>query len=312
MQTTLETGRVQGTVAGDAGGESPTAQSGALPESPSQLASTAPLVELADAEVRLGTRTLWSGVDLELRPGDFMAVLGPNGVGKTTLLRALLGMAPVSAGVVSVLGQPVGRANSRIGYLPQRRSFDAGMRVRGVDLVRLGLDGARWGVPLPTWMTRRQGRATERVRQVIDLVGASDFVEQPIGELSGGEQQRLLIAQALVREPALLLLDEPLNALDLPSQAAITALIAGIAHERGIGVMMVAHDVNPLMGYLDQVAYVGDGRIVAGTPENVVTTETLSRLYGTTVEVVRAADGRLAVLGQPEVHAVCHGSECPQ
>lgn len=272
--------------------------------------SADPLVELRDTEVRLGTRVLWTGVDLELAPGDFMAVLGPNGVGKTTLLRALLGMVPVSAGEIRVLGQPVGQANPRIGYLPQRRNFDAGLRVRGVDLVRFGLDGNRWGVPLPSWMTRRRGRAAERVREVIDLVGASHFAEQPIGEISGGEQQRLLIAQALVREPGLLLLDEPLNGLDLPSQAAITALIAGIAHEQGIGVMMVAHDVNPLMGYLDQVAYVGDGRIVAGTPEEVVTTETLSRLYGTTVEVVRAADGRLAVLGQPEVHAVCHGAEC--
>jgi zinc/manganese transport system ATP-binding protein len=269
-----------------------------------------PLVELRDAQVRLGTRTLWTGVDLALAPGDFMAVLGPNGVGKTTLLRVLLGMVPVSAGQVRVLDGPVGQANPRIGYLPQRRSFDAGLRVRGVDLVRLGLDGNRWGMPLPSWMSRQRARAAERVRDVIDLVGASHFAEQPIGEISGGEQQRLLIAAALVREPALLLLDEPLNGLDLPSQAAITALIAKIAHEQGIGVMMVAHDVNPLMGYLDQVAYVGDGRILAGTPNAVITTETLSRLYGTTVEVVHAADGRLAVLGQPEVHAVCHGSEC--
>jgi zinc/manganese transport system ATP-binding protein len=147
---------------------------------------------------------------------------------------------------------------------------------------------------------------------VIERVGATGFAERSIGEISGGEQQRLLIAQALVRDPALLLLDEPLNGLDLPSQAAIIALVNDIVRGQGIGVMMVAHDVNPLIGSLDQVAYVGDGSIVVGSPDEVVTKETLSRLYGAAIEVVRTADGRVAVLGQPEVHAVCHGSECEQ
>lgn len=290
---------------------SPDATGAATPDDAADAGS--PTVELHGAAVRLGDRTLWSGVDLALAPGEFMAVLGPNGVGKTTLLRVVLGMLPISAGEVRVLGGRVGHANSRIGYLPQRRNFDSGVRIRGVDLVRLGLDGDRWGVPLPgmALLSRAKRAENEHVRDVIELVGATRFAERPIGEISGGEQQRLLIAQALVRDPALLLLDEPLNGLDLPSQAAITALISDISREQGIGVMMVAHDVNPLMGYLDQVAYVGDGRIVAGSPEDVITTEMLSRLYGTRVEVVRAADGRLAVLGQPEVRATCHGSECP-
>jgi zinc/manganese transport system ATP-binding protein len=271
-----------------------------------------PVIELHDAAVQLGERVLWSGVDLALAPGEFMAVLGPNGVGKTTLLRVVLGLLPTSAGEVRVLGKPAGRRNARIGYLPQRRSFDAGLRIRGIDLVRLGLNGDRWGIPLPGARLFSAGARAEdaHLREVIDLVGASHFAERSIGEISGGEQQRLLIAQALVRDPALLLLDEPLDGLDLPSQAAITMLISDISRARDIGVMMVAHDVNPLVGYLDQVAYVGDGHIVAGTPEEVVTTETLSRLYGTAVEVVHASDGRLAVLGQPEVHAICHGDEC--
>ena len=271
-----------------------------------------PVVELCDATVRLGEATLWRDVDLTVAPGEFMAVLGPNGVGKTTLLSVILGQLPVSKGQVRVLGKPAGQENHRIGYLPQRRSFDAGLRVRGVDLVRLGLDGDRWGVPLPGARLFSATRRAEdaHVRDVIELVGASHFAERPLAEISGGEQQRLLIAQALVRDPALLLLDEPLNNLDLPSQAAITALISDISREQGIGVVMVAHDVNPLMSYLDQVAYVGDGHILAGSPDDVVTTETLTRLYGTAVEVVRAADGRLAVLGQPEVHATCHGSDC--
>jgi zinc/manganese transport system ATP-binding protein len=276
------------------------------------LAATPQVVEAHGASVKLGQRMLWSGVDLALAPGEFMAVLGPNGVGKTTLLRVALGQLPLSAGEVRVLGKLAGQENHRIGYLPQRRSFEAGMRIRGVDFVRLGLDGHRWGVPIPGLGAFSATRRAEdaRVRDVIELVGATSFAERSIGEVSGGEQQRLLIAQALVRDPALLLLDEPLNGLDLPSQAAITALISDIARTRGIAVMMVAHDVNPLMGYLDQVAYVGDGHVAVGTPDEVVTTETLSRLYGTAVEVVRTADGRLAVLGQPEVRAVCHGSEC--
>jgi zinc/manganese transport system ATP-binding protein len=290
---------------------SPVAQ-GAAPQAGGSARAGHPVVELDGAAVRLGEHTAWSGVDLAVNAGEFVAVLGPNGVGKTTLLRVILGQLGLVAGAARVLGKPAGQENHRIGYLPQRRSFDAGLRIRGVDLVRLGLDGDRWGVPLPGARLFSAARRAEdaHVRDVIELVGAAGYAERSIGEISGGEQQRLLIAQALVRDPALLLLDEPLNGLDLPSQGSIVALISDIARQQGIAIVMVAHDVNPLMGYLDQVAYVGHGQIVAGTPEEVVTTETLSRLYGTPVEVVRAADGRLAVLGQPEVHATCHGGEC--
>ncbi len=271
-----------------------------------QDAST--LIELSDASVRVDSRTLWSGVDLRLRAGEFMAVLGPNGVGKTTLIKVVLALLPAS-GSIRVLGKPAGQENHRIGYLPQRRSFDPDLRIRGIDIVRLGLDGDRWGIPLPGARSfSEKGRAREaHVRDVIEMVGAGDYARRPIGEISGGEQQRLLIAAALVRDPSLLLLDEPLEGLDLPSQASVTSLVARICREREIGVMMVAHDVNPLLPYLDLVAYVGDGRVLSGSPDEVVTTEALSRLYGTTVEVVRTARGGLAVLGQPEVRASCHG-----
>jgi len=267
------------------------------------------VLELRDAQVRLGERTLWSGADLTLRAGQFMAVLGPNGVGKTTLIRAALGLVPVTAGSVALLGHEPGVENHRVGYLPQRRALDPSLRVRGVDLVRLGLDGDRWGVPVPgAGRLTKAGRAREaQVRRVVELVGASGFAERAIGRLSGGEQQRLLIAQALVREPALLLLDEPLEGLDLTSQAATVALLARICREHGIAVLMVAHDVNPLLPYLDLVAYIGDGAVVSGPPEEVVTSETLSRLYRTPIDVVRRSDGRLAVLGQPEIHAYCAG-----
>jgi zinc/manganese transport system ATP-binding protein len=255
-------------------------------------------------------RTLWSDVDLTLAAGQFMAVLGPNGVGKTTLLKVILGLMPSSAGSLRVLGKPPGQENHRIGYLPQRRTFDPDLRIRGIDIVRLGLDGDRWGVPLPgARVFSAKSRAREaHVAEVIELVGASHYARRPIGRISGGEQQRLLIAQALVRDPVLLLLDEPLDGLDLPSQASVTSLISRICRERGIGTIMAAHDVNPLLAYLDLVAYIGAGSIVAGNPEAVITTGTLSKLYGSRVDVVRTADGSLAVLGQPEVRASCHGS----
>jgi len=259
-----------------------------------------PTLVLRGAAARLGHRTLWSGVDLVLEPGRFIALLGPNGVGKTTLVKIILGQLQLSEGTVRVLGKSAGQENHRIGYLPQRRSFDSSVRIRGVDLVRLGLDGDRWGFPLPgARVFSRAARAREaHLQDVIELVGASAYALKPIGEVSGGEQQRLLIAQALVRHPALLLLDEPLDGLDLPSQASITALISEVCKEQQIAVLMVAHDVNPLLPYLDLVAYVGAERIVSGTPEQVINTETLSRLYGAGVDVVRTSDGRLAVLGQ--------------
>jgi zinc/manganese transport system ATP-binding protein len=263
------------------------------------------VVRLRDAAVRAGGRTLWSGVDLTVHAGEFVAVLGPNGVGKSTLVKVLLGVVPLSAGSAEVLGAPPGEAGERIGYLPQRRSFDPDLRVRGVDVVRLGLDGTRWGVPLPwapAWSARARAER-DRVREVIARVGAQAYADRPIGRLSGGEQQRLLIAQALASRPRLLLLDEPLDSLDLPNQSAVAALVAELCHRDGVAVMMVAHDVNPILGALDRVVYIASGGVAAGTPAEVVTGPTLTRLYGTAVEVLTTSDGRLVVVGQPEAPA---------
>jgi zinc/manganese transport system ATP-binding protein len=224
------------------------------------------------------------------------------------LIKVILGLLPLAGGTAAVLGRRPGAANDRIGYLPQRRSFDADTRIRGVDLVRLGLDGARWGVPIPG--TARGKRASERVAEAIELVDATPYAQRPIGELSGGEQQRLLIAQALVRRPKLLLLDEPLDSLDLPNQVAVAALLRRISEEEEVTVMLVAHDINPILGYLDRIIYLAGGRAVEGPPEDVITSETLSRLYGAPIEVLRAGDGRLVVVGQPEapfVHGDRHG-----
>ena len=261
-------------------------------------------VEFEDAAVRLGGRTIWSDVSLAVPRADFVAVLGPNGAGKSTLVKAILGLLPLAAGSASILGRPPGAARGQIGYLPQRHGFDSGTRIRGADLVQLGLDGARWGIPLPGTRARRRDAA--RVAEVIELVGATAYARRPIGELSGGEQQRLLIAQALVRRPKLLLLDEPLDSLDLPNQASVAGLLRRICENEQVAVLLVAHDVNPIIGYLDRVIYLAGGGALEGAPDDVITSETLSRLYGAPIEVLHASDGRLVVVGEPEAPFV-HG-----
>ena len=270
---------------------------------PTQAAATGTeAVQLRGASVRLGGRDVLTDVDLRIDRGEFIAVLGPNGAGKSTLMRAILGLVPLARGSATVLGKTPVQARSQVGYLPQRRSFDHSTRVRGIDLVRLGLEGARWGVPVaitPRARTRRHDER-KRIEEVIELVGAGMYANRALGDMSGGEQQRLLIAQALVRGPELLIFDEPLDSLDIPNQAAIAALVRRICVAEGVAVLLVAHDVNPLLGYLDRVVYMGIGHAIAGTVEEVITAPRLSDLYGAPIEVLRTRDGRLVVVGQPE------------
>ena len=256
-------------------------------------------VRMRDAAAVVGGRTVWSGVSLDVGAGDFVAVMGPNGSGKSTLLKVLMGLIPCT-GTVEVLDARAGRSNKRIGYVPQRRAFGANLPIRGVDVVALGLDGARWGTPIP-WLSRlvapRRYRERRRwLQEVIGLVGAADYARRPIGRCSGGEQQRLLIAQALVRRPELLLLDEALESLDVASQSSISALVGDICRDEGVTVMVVAHDVNPILSYLDRVIYIGAGAALCGTPQQVITADQLGSLYGIPVEVLHDDSGRLFVV----------------
>jgi zinc/manganese transport system ATP-binding protein len=263
-------------------------------------------IRLEDASARRGGHTVWGDVDLTIRCGEFVAVLGPNGSGKSTLLDVVLGLLPLAKGSARVLGKPPGAANAGIGYLPQRRSFDSATRIRGLDVVRLGLDGTHWGIPLPAALSASSRAARRRVEEVVELVGASAYATRPIGALSGGEQQRLLIAQALVRRPQVLLLDEPLDSLDLSNQGAVVGLVQRICDSEGVTVLLVAHDVNPILGYLDRVVYFAGGRGVEGAPREVIDSSTLSRLYGVPIEVLETSDGRLVVVGTPEPPAHHH------
>jgi zinc/manganese transport system ATP-binding protein len=260
------------------------------------------VVRFANASVTVANRTVWTDVNVGVRRGEFAAVLGPNGAGKSTMINAILGLVPLSAGSLRVLGGSPGAHNRSLGYVPQRRSFDAEVRIRGVDLVRLGLTGPRWGVPIPgaRRFSAKARDQVQRVEEVIDRVGASPYAHRPIGELSGGEQQRLLIAQALAARPQLLLLDEPLESLDLPNQAAVAALVAKICRAEDVAVVMVAHDINPILGYVDEVIYLAGGHAASGPPRDVITASTLSRLYGTPVEVLSTSTGRLVVVGATE------------
>lgn len=246
-----------------------------------------------DAELTLGGRTLWSHLDMDIRPGEFIAVLGANGAGKTSLLRVLLGEYQLSAGRLTMFGEPVRRGDPRIGYVPQQNLATRGLTLRAQDLVALGVDGQRWGTGLPSAARRH------RVAELLAAVGATRYARSPVGLLSGGEQQRVRMAQALAGDPELLLLDEPLLSLDVRRQAGIIDLVDSQRSQRGFAVVMVTHDVNPLLGCIDRVLYVAGGRTRVGTPDEVLRSDVLSALYDAEVDVIHS-HGRVFVAGAPE------------
>jgi zinc/manganese transport system ATP-binding protein len=247
------------------------------------------VLSLLDVTVRLGGRSILDRVGFTVRAGEFTGVIGSNGAGKTTMLRVILGLQPTSGGSVRVEGRPLGRRHRPVGYVPQKLVVDPDAPIRSRDLVALGLDGERLGLRLPS------RRRTDLVEKTLRDVGASAFADARVGHLSGGEQQRVLVAHALVRRPRLLLMDEPLANLDLRSGQEIVELLGRLAREHGIAVLLSAHDMNPLLPVMDRVVYLAEGRAASGTTEEVVQSDVLSRLYRHHVDVLRL-DGRVVVL----------------
>jgi zinc/manganese transport system ATP-binding protein len=250
-------------------------------------------LSLRDATLGFGDRVLWSGLNLDVQPGEFIAVLGANGSGKTSLLKTILGQQQLTSGEIRLLGEPVTRGSRRIGYIPQQKLADDGTPLRARDLVALGLDGHRWGITLPSAARRK------RVDEVLASVGATDYASVPIATLSGGEQQRLRVGQALAGDPCLLLCDEPLLSLDLAHQRGVSELIDDNRRTGNLGVLFVTHDVNPVLDLVDRVLYLAGGRFRIGTPGEVLRTEVLSELYGSPVDVIRTR-GRIIVVGGPD------------
>jgi zinc/manganese transport system ATP-binding protein len=252
-----------------------------------------PVVRLRDATLRFGDRELWHDLSLDVAPGEFLAVLGPNGGGKTTLLKVLLGLQQLTSGSVEVCGTRPRRGSDLVGYIPQQKAFEPDAPLRGRDLVRLGLDGHRWGVG------RLSRPARARIEEVIDDVGARDYADAPLGLLSGGEQQRLRIAQALLGDPQVLLCDEPLLSLDLHHQAATSELIDRRRREANTAVLFVTHEINPVLSMVDRVLYLVGSRWAIGAPDEVMTSQCLSDLYDSEIDVVRVR-GRIVVVGAPD------------
>jgi len=265
------------------------------------------VVELNNAAIKLGGRNILKDTSFAIRPGEFIGVLGPNGAGKTTLMRAILGLIPPSEGRVLVFGRAPLRGDPAIGYLPQVRTVLPDLRVRGRDFIGASLHGERWGLP----HLDRHDRAA--IATTLDAVGAHELAERPLAEMSGGERQRLLLAQALLGEPKLLLLDEPLISLDARHQEVVIDVVRKVCRERGITVLFSAHELNQLIGTLDRVLYLGNGQAALGTVDEVVTAPVLSRLYGTDIRVVHAG-GHIFVMSrgrdvEADAHQHDHGHD---
>ena len=249
------------------------------------------VVELDGATLKLGNRTVLAGASFTVHAGEFIGVLGPNGAGKTTLMRAILGLLPPSEGAIRIFGRAPHRGDRSIGYLPQVRTVLPELRIRGLDFIASSLYGERWGLPKLRLADRKTIDAT------LAAIGARDLADRPLSDMSGGERQRLLLAQALIGEPKLLLLDEPLISLDARHQEVAIEVVRKVCRERNLTVLFSAHELNQLLGSIDRVLYLGNGQAVLGTVDQVVTEPVLSRLYGPDIHVVRA-DGHIFVMSR--------------
>ena len=260
---------------------------------------SAPVLRMTEASLAFGSRTLWQNLDLTIRPGEFFAVLGPNGTGKTSLLKTILGQQKLTAGSIELLGGPVRKGLRQIGYIPQQKLIEGGTPLRARDLVELGVDGHLWGPPVASVAVKK------RVDEVLEAVGATAYADVPVSMLSGGEQQRVRVGQSIAAHPKLLLCDEPLLSLDLHHQRSVSELINEQRTALDTAVIFVTHDVNPILPFVDRVLYLAGGTFRVGTPDEVLRSDVLSAMYGTPVDVIRSK-GRLVVLGTPDGFGAGH------
>jgi zinc/manganese transport system ATP-binding protein len=265
-------------------------------------ASSGAVLSVEGLGVRIAGRQVLDGVDFQVAPGEFTGLIGSNGAGKTTLFRAILGLQGASSGQILVEGRPRTRRTDSIGYVPQKFLLDPDLPLRGRDLVGLGLDARRLG------FTLNRRRRAERVEEMLAAVGAESFADTRVGKLSGGEQQRILIAHALISRPRLLLADEPLANLDLRSSQEVVALLAGICRDRGVAVLISAHEINALLPVMDRIVYLAGGRAASGTSEEVIRADVLSGLYGHHVDVIDV-HGRVLIVAGAGDDADLHGCE---
>jgi zinc/manganese transport system ATP-binding protein len=264
------------------------------------------ILDVEGIGVWLSGREILSDVTFSIRPGEFTGLIGSNGSGKTTIIRVVLGLLAPATGRVLIDGRPRARRNPLVGYVPQKLLFDPDMPLRARDVVSLGIDGHR-----PGWRLANRQAQRALVDEMLSAVDATSFADSRVGNLSGGEQQRVLIAHALASRPRLIVLDEPLANLDIASEQEVVALLARIAEEQQIAVLLSAHDMNPLLPVMDRIVYLAGGRAASGTTEEVVRPEVLTGLYGHHVDVLKVHDRIIVVAGAtagPEVPIFLHGT----
>lgn len=239
---------------------------------------------------------VWRDADFSIERGEFVAVIGPNGAGKTTLFRLLLGLQRPIRGTIKIFDSEPKRGNPQIGYVPQRHEVDSDTNFESLELVRLGYSGKQWGLGLFSKDDRKAALAA------LEAVGAAELAHRSFSVLSGGELQRIFLAEALVSNPSVLLLDEPLSNLDIRRERDLLQLVNKIVRSRNVTALLIAHNINPILPYLDKVIYIANGRVATGKPKEVLTSQVLSALYGVNIEVLHDSRGNLAIIGMEEYH----------